>query len=770
VKRGSQPIYYYLVVTPVYEYLPMLISSIAAIFYSVRGIRNWRRGVKSAADWDLRLIVPFLVWWCFGSWVAFSYAGEKMPWLMVYLALPMVFLSGKFLGEWFERIPWRSFITERWWLAALLLAAAVVSGAWLIGDLQKAFGGQQLDNLSAFAAWFAALVVLAFSMWGLWRMTPRPAWRTLLRLAALMGLLVLTVLTIRSGWMWNFITYDSALEYGVYAHGGPGLKVAMKQIEELSRRSAGDLTIRVGFDAESSWPFYWYLRDYPNKYQYADSPSRSDLDAPIIITSDKTWGIVDSVLKRTHTYWQGHRIWWPMEDYKVFADCPPNEIDPSTGAAIPVSEYDENGDATIDAAEKRNGQTRCTLYSLKRLPEYVSTLARWLVEPDRRNALLDIFLNRDYAQYVRVRNADRPPEQQFGPHTPDDWPLVSDFRIYVRNDVANKIWSEVLGTAQPIEQPTGDPYLQGWQDIAAVQVFGSGIGAGAGQFQSPQGIVVAEDGSIYVADSLNHRIQKFDRSGQYVTSIGGPAESSQPGLFREPWDVAVAPDGSIYVADTWNHRMQHFNADGAYMNGWGVEGNAEGQATGNPGVFFGPRGIATDQDGRVLVSDTGNKRVQIFDGTGAFLSQFGGSGLQPGQLDEPVGIDTDAQGNIAVADTWNGRVQTFNADGTPLASWDIDGWLDKEKVGKPYVAMDQQGRVYVADQVGLRILVFDQSGQYLGSFGQYGNGTDNRGFGLPSGIAVDREGYIYVVDTVFGRILKYPPFEPAAPVQDNVVP
>ncbi len=117
--------------------------------------------MKSAADWDVRLIVPFLIWWCFASWLAFSYAGEKMPWLMVYLALPMVCLSGKFLGEWFERIPWRSFITERWWLAALLLAAAIVSGAWLIGNLQKAFSGQQLDSLSAFAAWFAALVVLA---------------------------------------------------------------------------------------------------------------------------------------------------------------------------------------------------------------------------------------------------------------------------------------------------------------------------------------------------------------------------------------------------------------------------------------------------------------------------------------------------------------------------------------------------------------------------------------------------------------------------------
>jgi predicted membrane-bound mannosyltransferase/DNA-binding beta-propeller fold protein YncE len=767
VQRGSQPIYYYFVVTPVYEYLPMLIAIVAAIFYLVRGFRNWRRGVKSTADWDLRLVVPFLIWWCFGSWLAFSYAGEKMPWLMVYLALPMILLSGKFLGEWFERIAWRAFITQRWWLAALLLAAAIVSGAWLIGALQKAFGGQQLDNLSAFAAWFAALIVLCFSLWGLWRMTPRPTWQTLLQLAALMGLLALTVLTIRTGWIWNFINYDSALEYGVYAHGGPGLKIAMKQIEELSQRSSGGLTIRVGFDAESSWPYYWYLRDYPNKFQYSNSPSRSDLDAPIIIASDRTWGIVDSVLKRTHTYWQGHRIWWPMEDYKVFADCPSNEIDPTTGAAIPLAAYDENGDATIDATEKRSGQARCTLYSLRQLPEHLGTLARWLIEPNRRNALLDIFLNRDYGQYVRVRNADG---QQLSPHTPDNWPLASDFRLYVRNDLAAKMWTEVVGSARPIEQAAVDPYAQGWRDVAAVQVFGSGIGAGAGQFQSPQGIDVAADGSIFVADSLNHRIQKFDPNGQFITSFGGPGESSQPGLFREPWAVAAAPDGSIYVADTWNHRMQHFNADGAYLNGWGVEGNTGGQATGDPGVFFGPRGIAVDKDGRVLVSDTGNKRVQIFDGAGAFVDQFGGSGLQAGQLDEPVGIDTDEFGNIAVADTWNGRVQTFNAQGIPIASWEIDGWLDKEKVGKPYVAMDQQGRVYVADQAGLRILVFGRDGGYLGSFGQYSNGSDNRGFGLPSGIAVDRDGYIYVVDTAFGRVLKYPPFEPVSTEQHETLP
>ncbi len=204
-------------------------------------------------------------------------------------------------------------------------------------------------------------------------------------------------------------------------------------------------------------------------------------------------------------------------------------------------------------------------------------------------------------------------------------------------------------------------------------------------------------------------------------------KSNQPGLFKEPWDVAVAPDGTIYVADTWNHRVQHFNADGAYLNGWGTEGNTDGQATGNPGVFFGPRGIAVDKDGRVLVSDTGNKRVQIFDGTGAFVSQFGGSGLQPGQLDEPVGIDTDAQGNIAVADTWNGRVQTFNAQGAPHRQLG-DRWLAGQRESRQAVSGHGSARRASTWPIksGCAFWSSIETGKYLGSFGQYGNGTTSR--------------------------------------------
>ncbi|CAG0927482.1 partial Serine/threonine-protein kinase PknD, partial [Planctomycetaceae bacterium] len=327
-------------------------------------------------------------------------------------------------------------------------------------------------------------------------------------------------------------------------------------------------------------------------------------------------------------------------------------------------------------------------------------------------------------------------------------------------DIGASIWTEAVGGVRPITPAEVDPYLTGWRDVAADQVWGS-TGTEAGQFQSPHSVAVAADGSIYVADGFNHRVQKFNAQGEYVMSIGTPSgQTPNPptGTFNEPWGVAVAPDGSIYVADTWNNRIQHFTADGAFINSWGAQGDSGGQATGSEGLFYGPRSVAVDANGRVLVADTGNKRIQVFDKDGQFITQFGGGGLDQGRLDEPVGVAVGPQGNIVVADTWNGRVQIFDPNGQSIAAWDIDGWLEKELVGKPYLAVDAQSRVYVADEVSQRILIFDETGQYLGGFGQYG--IDDRGFTLPGGIAVDADGSIYVADTGAGRMMKFPPFEP----------
>jgi DNA-binding beta-propeller fold protein YncE len=412
--------------------------------------------------------------------------------------------------------------------------------------------------------------------------------------------------------------------------------------------------------------------------------------------------------------------------------------------------YDENGDGQIDALEQTNGDARCAERSQRLV-----------------TALWDIWFRRDYTLYGDLTGQKL---------TLQEWPLQEDFRLYVRKDLAAKVWDQAVGTVSATGAPEpgiSDPYQARWHEAAAIKTFGS-VGQGEGQFTAPHGIALAPDGSIYVADSSNHRVVKFNADGKFVLSMGmwsgqppngdffSPNWNPPAGTFSEPWDVAVAPDGSVYVADTWNNRIQVFDANGKFVKLWGHFGESGGQASGAEGLFYGPRGIAIAPDGRVFVADTGNKRVQVFDREGQFLLQFGGAGLLDGNLDEPVGIDVSQAGEVVVADTWNGRLQVFNENGQALRKWDISGWFDpsvddqgKGRVGKPYLAFGPDDRVYVADQAGSRILIFDRQGQYQESFGQFG--ADNRGFSAPSGIAIDGKGNVLVVDTGNGRVMAFPP-------------
>ncbi len=86
-------------------------------------------------------------------------------------------------------------------------------------------------------------------------------------------------------------------------------------------------------------------------------------------------------------------------------------------------------------------------------------------------------------------------------------------------------------------------------------------GSGDGQFISPAGVAVDSSGNVYVADTGNHRIQKFTSDGHFVTKCG--VEGSGDGQFRNPADVAVDSSGNVYVADTGNHRIQKFEQPAA---------------------------------------------------------------------------------------------------------------------------------------------------------------------------------------------------------------
>ncbi len=694
VKRGQQPWYYYLLLVPEYEFLPLWLT--------IGGVIAWLRGRPKPEEEgpdpeygrdERYLFITFLVWWIALTWLLYTWAGEKMPWLVVHFALPMALLGGWFVGRLMALLDWARIraYDGLWIFPAFPLAL------YLLVRVLKThpFASKRLADLQATVGWLVALALLLFLLWWLYTRWQRLGSSTFTRTVFLSLTAFLLVWTVRVTWYFNYVNYDYPIEQMVYAHGSPDVKLVMGQIEDISRRMYGDLSIVVPYDDDATWPLEWYLRNYPNKRYYAATPSRETFkDAPVAIAGSKNVDKVENLLKiawRDKGGYEKYRyrlIWWPLESYKG-------------GLMVKIREL--------------------------------------LHDPEARKRLLNAVLWRKY-EYPTY-----------------DWPFRHDFYFFVRRDVVQKMWDwgVPLGTGaveKAASAPEATAYEKAFRVLTAARQIGAGPGSGPHQLNFPRNVAIAPDGSVYVADSGNHRIVKFDAQGNYVLSWGKKGQG--PGEFNEPWGVAVDANGFVYVADTWNHRVQKFDGEGHFVTQWGYAAMTGGQLT-EPGAFFGPRAIAIGKDGNVYVTDTGNKRVQVFTPEGKFLAQHGGAGVGPGQFDEPVGIAVGPDGYFYVADTWNQRVQVFNPDFAYAREWPVDGWYSQSVVNKPYIAVDARNRVYVTDPENYRVIVFDKEGKVLLVFGQYG--TDMSSFGLPNGIAVDKDGNIYVADADNHRILVFPP-------------
>lgn len=291
------------------------------------------------------------------------------------------------------------------------------------------------------------------------------------------------------------------------------------------------------------------------------------------------------------------------------------------------------------------------------------------------------------------------------------------------------------GSAVPTLNPTNQPYSYETQ-------WGAG-GSGEGLFRYPAGVAVDGGGKVYVADSWNHRVQKFKMNSAFLTRWGGLGAGD--GQFNYPNSVAVDGNGNVYVTDSGNHRVQKFGSDGTFLSRWGAKGTGDGQ-------FNSPSGVAVDRSGDVYVADTYNHRIQKFGADGTFLATWGALGPDDGQFRHPAAVAVDRGGSVYVTDSGNHRVQKFNTDGTFVAKWGVLGPGDGSFSSLRGIAVDGNGDVYVTDAFTQRVQKFSASGTLITKWGTYGSGAGQ--FHYPHGVAVDGGGSVYVTDH-YNRVQKF---------------
>lgn len=266
---------------------------------------------------------------------------------------------------------------------------------------------------------------------------------------------------------------------------------------------------------------------------------------------------------------------------------------------------------------------------------------------------------------------------------------------------ANRAWpaSNVL-SLEPIARPT-------------ITVFDGQSGSvlarwGENQFAMPHGLTVDDHDNVWLTDVALQQVYKLSHDGRLLLTLGERGiAGNDAGHFNRPTGVAVASDGSFYVSDGYlNARIIKFSAAGKFMFQWGTEGAG-------PGQFDLPHGVALDASGHVYVADRANARIQIFDDSGRFLSQWTGK-----QLGRPYAIAIDPFGKAYIADGGDqpeappdrsafAVVRTI--DGSPLARVGQYGNHDGQFKFAHAIAVDAEGSVYVGDVTPGRVQKFVRS-------------------------------------------------------------
>jgi hypothetical protein len=227
------------------------------------------------------------------------------------------------------------------------------------------------------------------------------------------------------------------------------------------------------------------------------------------------------------------------------------------------------------------------------------------------------------------------------------------------------------------------------------------ISAGNNKLVGHASLNVDNENNIYLLELSSSIIRKYSPDGYLLATFG--SQGDKPGQMKEPNGLAADKAGNIYVADTVNHRVQKLSPVGDAVKDWGA--NLK---------LFAPSRVRIAPDNTIYILDTGHHRVVQASPEGEMLATFGSQGDKDGELHEPTEIVIIGN-NIYVADTFNLRISIFDLKGKFIKSWPVTHW-EARSWNKFRLAWNPKTeQLYITNFVTGNIFVHSKDGKYLGT-------------------------------------------------------
>lgn len=262
-----------------------------------------------------------------------------------------------------------------------------------------------------------------------------------------------------------------------------------------------------------------------------------------------------------------------------------------------------------------------------------------------------------------------------------------------------------------------------------------GAGSENGHFSSPRWVYFSKEQNLFVADTKNSRIQIFDKSGNFISSLTEPS-------MQAPCAVSTDQQGNIYVIDALDCKVRVFDENSNLIKEFGGKGD-------NIGQFKSVYGLAIFKNEKIYITDPDDHRVQIFNLSGELIEVFTTGNSNHGEYKSPSSICTNDK-YIYILDHSVPKVKVINSSGVPELLFGKRGTGKGDFSVPKGIGVDSEGRIYVTETLSHRVQVFNKKGEWIYTFGS--KGSDNGQFNGAESVAISDDGHIFVLDRGNNRI------------------